>query len=70
MNFEKHPSIKNTFVATIKGLETRVSKSSFGWSCGCVKDGKWIDIAREVGALIYTSRKQAEIAAVQYVQAL
>ena len=70
MNFEKHPTVKNAFVVTINDLETQVSKSSFGWSCGCIKDGKWINIAREVGALIYNTRKQAENAAIQYVQAL
>lgn len=70
MLFIPHPTIKSTFVAMINGLETRVSKSSFGWSCGCAKDGAYIDIARAVGALIYTTRKQAENAAVQYVQAL
>lgn len=70
MIFEKHPTVKNRFAAVINGLETEVSKSSFGWSCGCVKDGKWINIGREVGALIYTTRLQAEKAAVQYVQAL
>ena len=70
MNFEKHPTVKNVFVVTINGLETQVSKSSFGWSCGCIKDSKWINIAREVGALIYNTRKQAENAAIQYVQAL